>query len=307
MKKTIIKFNKKSTLVKKQGLPLIRERTFFSAWKEKASLTIEAALALPIFMFFVMAMIHLLVILSLQSEIQLTMEETARSIGKKAYLVDCADALISSGGSDVDLDTESLLSAGINSLTIKTWMMKDGLKERLDHSSVMDGSDGFYTYNSSYDEKSGILDLVVNYNYRIPFLPKYIGTVALAQRSYSHVWIGNRLDQKNGGVQESASHIVYVTPYGTVYHTSKDCHYLDLSIRQISFSEISSVRNADGEIYEKCTCADHVAAGDTVYITDYGSNWHTDIHCSGLKRTVNEIDISEIGNLHLCPKCGEQH
>ena len=121
------------------------------------------------------------------------------------------------------------------------------------------------------------------------------------------MWTGKKLDQKEAREEETGSHIVYVTPYGTVYHTSKDCHYLDLSIRQIPVSEISSARNADGAIYEKCTCADHVAAGGSVYITDYGTNWHTDIHCSGLKRTVNEINISEIGNLHLCPKCGEQH
>ncbi len=122
----------------------------------------------------------------------MTMEETARSIGKKVYLMNCVDALTSSGSSDVDSDTESLLTAGINSLTIKTWMLKDGLQERLDHSSVIHGSKGFYTYNSSYDEKSGNLDIVVNYNYRIPFLPKSIGTVALAQRSYSHVWTGKK-------------------------------------------------------------------------------------------------------------------
>ncbi|MCQ2512445.1 MAG: pilus assembly protein [Lachnospiraceae bacterium] len=307
MKTTIIKINKKGTLVSKQGLHLIRERAFFSAWKERASLTLETAVVLPIFMFFIIAILNFLVILSLQSEIQLTMEETARSIGKKAYLVDCAEDLISSNPSDVDSDTESLLSAGINSLTIKTWMMKDGLKERLDRSQIIDGAAGLYTYNSSYDEESGILDLVVTYNYQIPFLPKSIGTVALAQRCYSHVWIGKKLDQSDGGKQERESHTVYVTPYGKVYHTSKDCRYLDLSIRQISVSTLSSERNADGKIYEKCTCANHVVAGDMVYVTDYGTNWHTDINCYGLKRTVNEIDISEIGSLHVCPKCGENH
>ena len=68
MKTTIIKINKKGTLVNKQGLHLIRERAFFSAWKEKASLTLEAALALPIFMFFIIAILNFLVILSLQSD-----------------------------------------------------------------------------------------------------------------------------------------------------------------------------------------------------------------------------------------------
>ncbi len=307
MKISTIKMNLKGTLVNKQGLLLNRERAFHSAWKTKASLTIEAALVLPVFMFFVLAIINILVIFSLQADIQLAMEETARSIGKKAYLVDCADDLITSNEAEMDADTESLLSAGINSLTIKTWMMKDGRKERLDNSWIMEGSSGVYTYNSSYDEKTGILDIVVNYNYQIPFLPEPIGTFSLAQRSYSHVWIGRKLDQKDSSDGKGDSHTVYVTPYGTVYHTSKECSYLDLSIRQIPVSEISSARNTDGKIYEKCTCANHMAAGDFVYITDYGTNWHTDINCAGLKRTINEIDISEIGDKHACPKCGETH
>lgn len=309
MKLTIKNLYKEGTLAKNKSLPRNKERAFHSAWNKKASLTIEAALVLPIFMFFVMAIVELLIIVSLQSEIQLSMEETARSIGKKAYLTECADTIITSGSSEVDADSTSLLSAGINFLTIKTWLMKDGLKERLDNSRIIDGSNGLYTYNSSYDEKQGILDIVVTYNYRIPLIPKQIGTVSLSQRCYSHVWIGRQLDQDdgNGTESETDSHIVYVTPYGTVYHTSKDCRYLDLSIRQISVSEISSARNADGKKYEKCTCAEHMAAGDTVYITDYGTNWHTDINCSGLKRTVNEVEISEIGNMHVCPKCGEEH
>lgn len=307
MKRTINRKNIKGTLVNKSGHPLSRERTFFSAWKTKASLTIETALALPIFMFFVLAIIDLLVVISLQARIQLTIEETARSIGKTAYLLNCADEIITGNPSEIDADTESLLSAGINSLTIKTWMLKDGRKEWLDRSQIINGASGLYTYNSSYDEKTGILDIVVNYNYRIPFLPEQIGTVALAQRSYCHVWTGRKLDDTDSNRNENATQTVYITPYGTVYHTSKECSYLDLSIHPISLTEISDARNANGEKYERCTCANCANPKDTVYITDYGTNWHTDINCSGLKRTVEEVDISEVGDLHICPKCGEKH
>lgn len=307
MKTTINKIKITSTLVNKQGLYIHRERTFLSARKIKGSLTIEAAIALPIFMFFVMCIIYFLVIFSLQSQIQLAMEEAARSIGKKAYLINSADDIISGESPEVDADTESLLTAGINPLTIKTEMLKDGLKERLDHSQIIDGANGLYTYNSSYDEETGFLDIVVNYNYKIPFFSKQIGTIAMAQRSFSHVWIGKRLNAAKISEDGRNAQTVYVTPYGTVYHTEKDCRYLDLSIRQISQSEIISARNADGEKYEKCTCANHTPSDGYVYVTDYGTNWHTDLNCSGLKRTVNEIEISEIGGMHICPKCEEKH
>ena len=63
-----------------------KERAFSAALKKKGSLTIEAALSLPIFLFFVIAVFYFLMIIFLQSDIQLHMEETARSMGSDATL-----------------------------------------------------------------------------------------------------------------------------------------------------------------------------------------------------------------------------
>ena len=275
---------------------------------KKASLTLEAALSFPVFLFFVIAMSWFLIILSLQSDIQLSMEETARSIGKRAYLAEHT-ASLSSGGTDGD--TAGLLSAGINSLTIKTWMLKDGLGARINQSRIRGGTGGFYVYHSGYDRKQGILDIIVNYTYEIPFLPENLGAVRFVQRSRSHVWTGKRLrdsaaEKEKTGEEEGSQ--VYVTPYGTAYHVSTSCHYLDLSVRTVSALEVEGLRNKDGGKYYQCSdCAKNGSSGSVVYITDYGTNWHTDLHCSGLKRTVEKIDISEVGNRHLCPMCGGAH
>lgn len=286
-----------------------RRCLFFAVKPKKASLTIEAALALPMFLFFVIAMSWFLIILSLQSDIQLSMEETARDIGKRAYLAEHT-ADLSSGKTDGD--TAGLLSAGINAMTIKTWMLKDGLGERISQSRIQGGTGGFYVYHSGYDRKQGILDIVVNYTYEIPFLPDSIGKVRFVHRSRSHVWTGQRLRNSSLANTGAAGHeegqTVYVTPYGTAYHLSKDCHYLDLSVHGASASELDALRNKNGGKYYMCTdCCKSGESYSTVYITDYGTKWHSDIHCSSLKRTVEEIDISEVGELHACPMCGGQH
>ena len=57
----------------------------------KASLSLEAAFSLPFFLLFMSAAASFLVILLLQVNIQAAMEETARNIGKKAYLLEQAD------------------------------------------------------------------------------------------------------------------------------------------------------------------------------------------------------------------------
>lgn len=273
--------------------------------RARGSVTIEAALAMPLFLFFFVAMMNFLVIVSLQSDIQLAMEEAARSIGKTAYLYGRADSVLASGKTDAD--TAGILATGINSLTIKTTMMKNGLSERLNKSHVNGGAGGLYTYHSSFDADSGILDIIVNYTYRIPYLPKDLGTLRFVQRCRSHVWTGKPLHESGGpGDGKEKTETVYVTPNGTAYHTSLQCSYLDLSIRQVSRSEVDAERNRDGGKYYKCPICG-AAGGGAVYITNYGTNWHSSISCPGLKRTIETVPVSEIGNRHLCPKCGVEH
>ena len=294
-------------VIKTKGQNTWKERAFPTAFRKKGSLVIEAALALPVFLFFVIAVIYFLMIIFLQSDIQVHMEEAARSMGKQAYLADQLEEL-TSDRDDFDAETVSLLKAGINPLTIKTWILKDGLRQKIDASRIKGGTGGFYTFHSSFDEEEDLLDIVVHYNYHIPFLPGNLGVVQLSQRCRSHVWTGRELSRQEGGknADENKTQTVYVTEYGSVYHTSKDCSYLDLSIHTIGIDEVDGARNANGGKYYPCSCAKHASSG-TVYITDYGTNYHSDLNCSGLKRTIREVDLSEVGDMHVCPKCGKEH
>lgn len=308
------------SFMKNEGIPVSsegqtsnKERTFPSAFyrrnkRARAGMTIEAALVLPLFLFFVIAFSYFLIILSLQSDIQLRMEEAAREIGKLAYFAEHTDRSLQT--EEAKGDEQGVMSAGINSLSIKALVLKEGLGEEIERSRIKGGTGGFYIYHSSYDMKSGILDIIANYTYDIPFLPDSIGDIRFVQRARSHVWTGKELKDTAGFEKDEQTEgkTVYVTPYGTVYHLSTECHYLDLSISAVSGEEVAGLRNKDGGKYYMCT--DCCKKGETyaeVYITDYGTNWHSDIHCTGLKRTIEEIDISEVGNMHACPKCGKEH
>ena len=41
-----------------------------------------------------------------------------------------------------------------------------------------------------------------------------------------------------------------------------------------------------------------------VYVTDYGTCYHSDLACSGLKRTIYLILLEETGGKRACGKCG---
>ena len=262
-----------------------KRRTYLPA--PKASLTLEAAVVLPVFMIFVTALLYLLIILSLQADIRLSMEEAARAIDKEAYLAERTDA--------------ELL---INPLVIKEKVLTPELRERVDKSHIAGGADGINTLLTTYNRETGVLDIVLSYKYEIPFILPGKIKMDFVQRVESRAWIGK--DLKDDGTGKEEGRIVYITPNGVAYHLTKECPYLDLSIRAVAYASVSSLRNKDGAIYYRCTACARKGEFEIVYITDYGTNWHADLSCSGLKRTVIEVDISEVGDRHECSKCGGQ-
>ena len=148
------------------------------------------------------------------------------------------------------------------------------------------------------DLSGNYINLQVNYYIKIPISFFEVKGVGICQKSKSHKWIGDRTDGKQ-------SDYVYVTKHGTVYHRSRKCHYLDLSIKSADYAQISSMRNKNEHKYSACSgcvAKNHVAG--KVYVTDYGTCYHSDLACSGLKRTIYLILLEETGGKRACGKCG---
>lgn len=160
---------------------------------------------------------------------------------------------------------------------------------------VPEGSWGISLLRS---ELSGsYVELRADYVVKLPVNFFAIDGFAVSQCSRSRKWTG---DRDSCGVED----YVYVTKNGTVYHRSRSCSYLDLSIQAIEAATVDARRNKSGSKYYACSgCA---AKGDTdiVYITDYGTSYHQNLACSGLKRTVYLVLLSEVGGKGACSKCG---
>lgn len=117
----------------------------------------------------------------------------------------------------------------------------------------------------------------------------------LSGRAVCRAWIGFR------GLEEEESR-VYITPEGSVYHLYADCTHLDLSIRQVTASYAAAAKNLYGERYRKCElCGEKPAS--VVYITEEGNCYHSQKTCSGLKRTVVCVPLSEVFGRSCCLRC----
>lgn len=117
----------------------------------------------------------------------------------------------------------------------------------------------------------------------------------LVQKATCRGWIGfTELETKET--------YVYITPNGSVYHLYADCSHLDLSIERVSLARALSEKNEYGERYRECEICDD-GFGALVYITSEGNRYHSKRSCSGLKRTIRQVPMSEVQGRAGCIRC----
>ncbi len=257
-----------------------------------ASMTVEAAFVLPFFLFAFMNIISILEIYRLQSNVSAAMHLTAKEMSV------CAYEYKEIFGEDVS-KAESLGLTYIWASNRAGGILGD---DYLKSSPIKNGSSAISWYRSSVLEDDDCIDLIATYTVK-PFVSVIgFGDFTMYNRIYTRAWTGydNAAAASNG---TSSEEIVYITPDGTVYHRSRSCTYLKLSIVAVSMDVLESERNAGGAIYYPCEeCGS--SAGNTVYVTSYGTRYHSSLSCSKLKRTIQAVPISQVGNRSACSKCG---
>ena len=68
-----------------------------------------------------------------------------------------------------------------------------------------------------------------------------------------------------------------------------------------------ALRNRSEHKYNGCDqCVAKKLKLGQVFITDYGTCYHATLSCSGLKRSVYLVPISEVNGMGACSKCGDK-
>lgn len=139
----------------------------------------------------------------------------------------------------------------------------------------------------------------------IPFLGGQFFAVSLYQQMKMNDYTGKSMVSS----QQTEEKYVYITEQGSVYHFDRGCVYLNPGIQSMNYSRAQSQRNRSGGKYGSCkSCCKgrEITDKTVVYITPYGSSFHTDKKCSGLKRTIRKVLLSKAGNMPPCSKCAAQ-
>jgi len=206
----------------------------------KGSLTMEAALAMPLFVLAVSLIIFWTNFLQTQAELSAKALDKAREMAKLAYITE-----------EESNNSQKLIEIAKGELL-----------------------------NGAYFERLAVAR---------PFTGRY----------YS----------EEDGDNAEDNRIVYVTRTGEVYHTSNICSHIRLSVREVDYSSVKSIRNKGGGKYYPCENCARIGLSGMVYITDEGNRIHRIKNCAGIKRSVNTMKKAdaEAAGYRPCGRCGNVH
>lgn len=240
------------------------------------SLTVEAAIILPLLTCFFVSILFFFRIM----QVQIVVQEAINNTGRKMALIQEENAWVTLA-------------------TAKGLFVRELRDEGLVENYVEGGVWGVSFADSKFDKEQ--IHIKVKYRICLPIRLFWEVEFNMHQRADCRRWNGWHYSAD----EETADIWVYVTETGTVYHVTETCSHLDLSIQSVKKEQLHYLRNENGERYQKCSqCGDNATVGGNVYITNQGECYHDDLNCSGIKRTVYMIRKSEVGNRSCCSRCG---
>ncbi len=273
-----MKYNRKenidslNTIKKTPQFVFQKER--MSAFASRGSLTLEAAIVAPIFFFALLCLAYLLEMMAIQTTVRNALYSAGREVAQEAYVGTMATAR----------ELERKMTENIGT-------------DRLERSAILGGLD---CDNTKCTWSTGVMDLSVRYQVKLPFLMLRIAPITLEETLRVKGWTGDV--SMTGG--EWKADTVYVTDTGVVYHKDATCTYLDMSVQTVSKDSLEELRNESGGKYHPCeTCKNAQPNNKDVYITAYGTRYHTSLECKKIKRNIYAISIDEAYGLGGCSKC----
>ncbi len=274
-----LKADRKMNIVQKR-------RAFpFSSLRNRGSMTVEASMVLPIFLFFMMTLLMAIEMVRLQSNLfaglgsseAIHMEEQIRRVLLDQPLLD-----------HFNTDTAEGYLNG----------QENGRLCLLGSISVRNLSDV---------QGNGKIEVEVQYQIRpfiywLPIGNSDGGGLHFQDELFVHDFNGYR-GPIEGDCREEEE-IVYITENGARYHTDTGCVSLRISVRTVHSSELSALRNQSGGRYYPCERCRPSQSG-VFFITRDGDRYHRSADCSSLKRTVSVVTLKEAVRLKrtACSKC----
>ncbi len=250
-----------------------------------AGMTVEAGIALPLFLFFFFQLGNAIECIRFHCNMELALWDVGREIALYSSVLQ-------------EQRTEQLLQEIGEELFTNTYV-----KERVIHfgdtnlfrETPIVGQEAGITFGGSdIVSEDDMIHLTMIYQVNpMGVLPGFY----MSNEYYCHSWNGYEIPR------EAEEGVVFVTEYGEVFHESRDCVHLRIEIEETTADSVKKLRNAGGAKYKACARCTAGKKSSRLYITEDGNRYHSDRDCPGLKRTVYTV-LRGYANQHRgCHRC----
>lgn len=269
----------------------------------KASLTVESVFAFPIFFFAVLVFFYFIQIVILQEQVQASITEVASFSTQYGHVYQDYTEDDKRKGED----NNKILDGFVDGTAFKTVFLEIARKFHIQDTCVRGGIESIQFWNSSFMNDGETIEVVASYQLQLPIPFVQNQTMNTVQRVKARAFVGATcIDECEGDKPDGP--YVFITPTGSVYHTREDCTYLEMDIMSVAYEELFLRRNQSGAKYYPCeSCVgDTNASQAVVYITSYGTRYHTDRSCKKIHREVRKVKLSQVGSKRPCSKCAKK-
>ena len=241
----------------------------------KGSISVEAAIAFPLFLFVMLFFIYLSNIYTVKAAIYEGAVETTEYMAEFAYLTDSFEEV-------------GIIDYPMVYLRFDEYLDSKALVEKY----VVGGVSGISFLGSSFPDDEGYIELEVTYSVHIdvPIIGAFEQECSEHIKHKAYLGRDGYLGEEEDGEKEE---YVFVAENGVVYHKSRSCTYL--------LPQVIPSTKEGADKYRACEYCG-ADAGGLVYITLEGECYHSRRNCSRLKRTVERKKLSEV-SLPPCSKC----
>ena len=279
--------------------------------KLAAGMTVEAALILPLFIFFFVNLGCAMEMIRLHGNLQLALWNVGNQMCIYGHAAERADEINHAVSENTKENHEwwnTLAEIALTGIYVKNQVVHYVGESYLEASPLSNGTNSLKFWKSEIFGKedsvvSGdVVDIILTYQVSpwldIPFVKPF----RMSNRYYGRQWTGYDVTSNVSGDQ-NAQDVVYITQNGSVYHESLECTHLKLSIQEVSLEEAKISRNESGGRYQECAKCKNKAFQGTVFIGRDGDCYHYDRECSGLKRTIYTITRQQASGYRPCSRC----
>lgn len=267
----------------KSAAQRILSSAFLNRRAKKASLTVEAAAAAPLFLLAMAMLLSAIELYRMEALLTVSAQESAMRAGMYAYV----------SGESGEEGGGAALVPGAAATAIGNLNIPEAVRENGEVSLLGSSSGGT------------AVDLQITYEMPVWFSFFPVSGLRCANRGYVYPWTGwdKSLAGDGGAGASGGDTMVYVAENGSVYHTSDDCTHIHLTIFQTTEEQVGKLRNDSGGKYRACEKCAGDPGGGILYVSPSGDKYHTSPSCSGLKRTVTLVKKSELSGMKQCERC----